>query len=324
MVKIDLKDMRILNQLDINSRQSLTQIGKKIGLPKNVVLYRIDRLNHEGVIKKFYTHIDAYKLGYISFRFYLTYQYTTPEIEKKILDFFQRNRFIWRIISIKGRFDLGVTIWVKSTNDFYKFWSDTMDNYGDYFTNRTFTACIQSYDYRHSYLLPEEFKKEDREKYEITGGGRHISIDDIDFKILNIIADNARMSQKEISEQINTSSSLVGYRIKNLQKQGIIQGFRINMNISLLGYHHFKLDIYLMKHKLRHKIINYIKFNPHLVHIGTSSGISDLELEFHVKSIDHLIAIMNNIFEKFPNTIKNYKYFLIDDIIKYRFMPEKD
>ena len=50
MIKIDLKDRKILNQLDINSRQSLSQIGKKVGLPKNVVAYRIKRLEEKKII----------------------------------------------------------------------------------------------------------------------------------------------------------------------------------------------------------------------------------------------------------------------------------
>ena len=44
MVKVDLKDKKILYELKYDSRQSLSQIGKKVGLHKNVVLYRIKRL----------------------------------------------------------------------------------------------------------------------------------------------------------------------------------------------------------------------------------------------------------------------------------------
>ena len=36
MIKIDLKDRKILYQLDINSRQPYSKIGKKVGLPKKM------------------------------------------------------------------------------------------------------------------------------------------------------------------------------------------------------------------------------------------------------------------------------------------------
>ena len=70
MEKIDLKDRKILFELDINSRQTLTQIGRKVGLPKTVVAYRIKRLQERGIIKSFYTVIDVYKLGFIMMRFH--------------------------------------------------------------------------------------------------------------------------------------------------------------------------------------------------------------------------------------------------------------
>ena len=321
MIKIDLKDRRILYQLDLNARQSLTQIGKKVGLPKNVVSYRIDKLKEKGIIKKFYTNIDSYKLGYISFRFYINYQYTTPEIEKEISTYFINNDNIWQVISIKGKYDLGVTIWVKDTNSFYSFWKETMDKYGDYFTDLTFSACIQSLDYRHSYLLPEEYRISDRKLFEITGGGTIIEIDKTDLKILNNIAENCRMPLKEIANRTGVSSSTISNKIRKLVKIGIIQGFRTDMDIEKLGYRHFKIDIYLREHKQRYKIIDYLKPNPNLVHIGTSSGVSDLELEFHVENANQLYQIMNDLVAKFPNAIKNYKHYIIQQIHKLRYMP---
>ena len=43
MVDLDLKDRKILYELDLNCRQSNAQIGKKVGLSRKVVDYRIKR-----------------------------------------------------------------------------------------------------------------------------------------------------------------------------------------------------------------------------------------------------------------------------------------
>jgi len=40
IAEIDLKDRRILYQLDIDSRQSFSQIGKKVGLHKDNIPHR--------------------------------------------------------------------------------------------------------------------------------------------------------------------------------------------------------------------------------------------------------------------------------------------
>ena len=58
MVKIDLKDRKILYYLDLNSRQSFAEIGKKVGLSKNAITYRIKRLEKEGLINNYYTAIN--------------------------------------------------------------------------------------------------------------------------------------------------------------------------------------------------------------------------------------------------------------------------
>jgi hypothetical protein len=43
MEKIDLKDRRILYELDVDSRQSFRNIGRKVGLLKDVVVSRVNK-----------------------------------------------------------------------------------------------------------------------------------------------------------------------------------------------------------------------------------------------------------------------------------------
>jgi DNA-binding Lrp family transcriptional regulator len=322
MMKVDLKDRRILYQLDLDSRQSLTQIGKKVGLKKDVVSYRIKRLQDAGIIKNFFTVIDAYKLGYIVFRFYLVFQYVTPEIRSKIIEYLVKDKHTWVVGSIIGRYDLAVVLWVKDINDFYRFWEKMLDMYGDYFAEKTFSIYVQAFAYRQSYLLLDEYKKSDRLDYEITGGGKTVEIDDLDYKLLNEIAVNARIPLIELAEKLGCSSQVVNYRLKNLMKSGVIQAFRVGIDISKLGLKHFKVDIHLKEHSQRKYIMSYIKSNPYLVFISTSAGVSDLELEFHLESSDKVDQIMEEISTKFPGIIRNYDYFMVSKIHKVRCIPE--
>lgn len=324
--KLNLKDRKILYQLDLNSRQSLSSIGKQVGLPKNVVAYRIKRLQKEGLIKNFYTVIDASKLGYISFRFYLTFQYTTPEIEKEIIEYFVKNEYTYWIGTIEGRFDLVVIMWIKDLNDFYSFWEETLKRYRDYFQDQIFSIYFQLLHYRYSYLLEEKDlskRNTDRTNFEITGGGKRVEIDNLDREILKIIAPNPRLPITEIAKKLDSTVTIINYRIKRLIKSGIIQGFRTNIDFSKLGYQYFKVDIYLKDYKKVDKIISYIKFNPNLIYIDKTAGLADLEAEFHIESLEKLQQIMNDLVVKFPYIIKNFKYFNMSKVIKMHYMPEK-
>jgi DNA-binding Lrp family transcriptional regulator len=321
MVKIDSKDREILYQLDLNSRQSFAEIGNIVGLSKTVVAYRVNKLIENGIIKTFYTVIDAFKLGYISFRIYLVYQYMTQQKEKEIIDYFISQKLTWWTISAEGRFDLALIMWVKDINDFYSFWEETLKRFRDYFMEQQFSAYIQLYTYRYSYLL-DDVKKSDRTKFEITGGGAQVMIDELDFRLLRLIAPHARMPVKEIANRLNTTVAVVNYRIKKLIKEGVIQGFRSDMDLSQLGYQFFKADIDLKDYKQRGKLINYAKTNPHLVRIDKSVGISDLELEYHVLSLEQFHEIMKDLTNKFPNIIKKYRYVYASKLHKMNYMPE--
>jgi DNA-binding Lrp family transcriptional regulator len=47
---LDLKDRKILYELDLDSRQSFRSIGKKVGLSKDTVASRIKSLIQDGII----------------------------------------------------------------------------------------------------------------------------------------------------------------------------------------------------------------------------------------------------------------------------------
>jgi len=285
------------------------------------VAYRVNKLIENDIIKTFYTVIDAFKLGYISFRIYLVYQYMTQEKEKEIISYFTSQKLNWWTISAEGRFDLALIMWVKNINDFYSFWDEALKRFRDYFMEQQFSVYIQQYSYRYSYLL-NDMKKSDRTKFEITGGGAQVKIDDLDFRLLRLIAPSARISAKELAKRLNTTVAVVNYRIKKLMKEGVIQGFRTDIDLTKLGYQFFKADIDLRDFKQRGKIVNYAKTNPHLVRIDKSVGISDLELEYHVLSLEQFHDIMKDLVNKFPDIIKKYKYVYASKLHKMNYMPE--
>ena len=70
-IKLSAKDKKILKELSQDSRQTTSQIAKRVHLSKQVVDYRIKNLVKKGVIRKFFTAVNWSLLGYMSFRLYL-------------------------------------------------------------------------------------------------------------------------------------------------------------------------------------------------------------------------------------------------------------
>jgi len=319
--RLDVVDRRILYQLDLNSRQSLTQLGKKVRLKKHVVMYRIKRMQEDGIITGFWTQIDSYKLGYIVFRFYLVYQYMTPEVEQELIAFLVKDKRTWVVESIIGKYDLGVFVWVKNLRDFYQFWERLLDRFGDYFSEKIFSVYVLGLSYPCSYLLGEEFAQKDRETSEVTGGAE-VCIDEFDVRLLNLLAVDARMSLVALAKELGCSTQMVANRMKRLRQQDVIQSYRVSYDLGMLGLKPFKVDVQLQEHSQRKEIIHYIQRHPHLVFIGTSAGVSDLELEFDFKDSDDIHRVMKEIKERFPQAVRKYDYFIVEQVHKMRFLPE--
>ena len=85
--KLDKKDKQILYQLDLDSRQSYKQIGKKSKLSREVVQYRIKQLEKKGIIRGYQTLIDVSKLGYLNCRFFIKFQKDSPEEENLVIEY---------------------------------------------------------------------------------------------------------------------------------------------------------------------------------------------------------------------------------------------
>lgn len=60
-------------------------------------------------------------------------------------------------------------------------------------------------------------------------------LDDKDKKILNLLADNARMNSNEIYKETKIPQTTVYNRIKKLESDGVIEKFTIKLNKKLIG-----------------------------------------------------------------------------------------
>jgi DNA-binding Lrp family transcriptional regulator len=322
MVKIDLKDRKILYELDLNCRQSNTQIGKKVGLKKDVVAYRINKLQEEGVIKKFFTVIDAFKLGYSVYRVYLKFQDIPINIKNEIINYFVKYKNSWSVYSMSGPFDFGTVLWIKNIYEFYQVYDELLDKYGKYISQKIVSIYVQADEYEKSYLLLNDYKGSDRKKFTIISDGNFVDIDEIDYKILDLLALNARKSLIEIAEKLKISSQTVKYRIDNLLKSGVIKGFRVNLDISKLDLQYFDLRLNLSDHSQRKNIVDYLKNIPYFKCLNTTIGYIDLESEFHIKDMESVIQILEEISIKFPGAIRDHYFLRTRETHKERWLPE--
>jgi len=317
--KLDLKDQKILYHLDLNSRQSFSQLGKKVGLYREIVNFRVKRLQEKGIIVRFNTLIDTLKLGYTCMRFYLNFQYVTPEIKKEIIDYFVNFKRTQMVASPEGEFDLCVFMMAKNVSEIHSFWEKTLSNYRDYFAKHVISPFVGENIYTKSFLIDE---KDDRLSLIVRRGGEIIDYDDLDFKILQLLAQDSRITTIDIAKKLNITTITITKRIKRLIELGVILRFHVTINWEIIGYKWFKVDLYLKDYNKKHQIIKYLETNPHLSYIDKTFGYADLELELIVKNVNQLKQIIEDLSTKFPKMIRSYSYFSVAKSYKWIDIPE--
>ncbi len=324
MKKLDVKDKKILYHLDQDSRQSFAKIGRAVGLNKDVVAYRIKKLQEKGIIKHFCAFINDSKLGYHHIRFYITFQFINPDIKKEIINYFVNNDYLEFVHSSEGHYDLVLIVsTINIPEFFYNFWYKALKKYRKYFANIVFSYTTHNYLYPYSFLINEEKNRNNNEikkmEYDRT---KIVNIDNLDIQIIKTIGLNSRIPTIDIAKNLKITTNTVISRINNLLKIGVIQRFRIFLDFSKLGYRMFKIHVILNNYDHISKIINFIEKNPHLTDIDFNLGYADVEIVFILKNTDQLFQIVDDLSSKFPEMIKNYTYIGITESHKVSYLPE--
>jgi DNA-binding Lrp family transcriptional regulator len=82
---LDATDLRILQVLQENSRQTYTAIGRLLGIAHSTVYDRIKRMEQQGIIKKYVILIDTEKMGAKNITAIITV-YTDPKVIEKVAE----------------------------------------------------------------------------------------------------------------------------------------------------------------------------------------------------------------------------------------------
>ena len=305
-MEIDSKDEKILYELDLNARQTDSEIAKKVKLSREVVAYRIKRFIDKGLIKNFITILNHHALNYFSYRIFFKFKSLTEEEEEKFVKFVS-NKAAW-LVRVRGNWTFNTMFFTDSIFKMEDFINELKIEFKDSLIEIHLSQITRIYHYRRGYLKKE---KSDMTSFDIMGEVvNKIDLDKIDLMILETIQNNARLSSIEISNKINISERIIRYRIKNLIQNKVILGFRSLLNMETLNLSYFKIHFKLKKYDPKElEIMNqFIHHNPIIVYKTDSLGGWDLELEIQVKSNKELYNFIDEFRLKFNNIIENYDF----------------
>lgn len=122
-----------------------------------------------------------------------------------------------------------------------------------------------------------------------------MKVDELNWKILTCLQENARMSNAEIGRQVGISSPAVADRIKKLEDIGIIQGYTANISPIETGLQlRAIITIRAFMGKLR-PFIDKVKTFKEVLNCYRITGNENIVMEVVFKDQKHLESFIDQI-----------------------------
>ncbi len=303
-MRIDKLDYKILFELDRDSRLPITDLAKKVRLSKDSVIYRIKRMETQGIILTYETYANSGKLGYINARINLRLQNTTLAIENEINKYILNQKFVTFFASVEGDIDLIIFVMVKSVNELNLFYNDLVSRYGNYINNKELGVYSKVIHFSRNYLVNEK----SRSSFSFVSSDDKIDLDKLDYDLLQILSKNARTSIVDISKRLSISVKTASNRIKKLKEKQIITGSTISLDLDKLGVLYYKvcIDLKELNNDMTKKLDSFFASHPNVVYRDYVVCGHDCEVEIEVFKASELRTFINDVKDKFSNVIKDY------------------
>ncbi len=318
LYKLDHKDRKILFELDRDSRQSINDLAKKTRLSRDVVTYRMKRLENAGVIQNYITIIDYSKFVHHIIRLYLKLQNTTTAIEEEIAQFFVQQDTTLTVYKTDGHFDLAVGFLIKDLHSYYTMYQQFLHQFRKYITEAQFSIFLDYIHFHRNYLA--DVKHQDYAAIS-TGSFVPYDADEADLQLLNLIKENSRITLLELAQHLKMTAAGVKYKLRNLEKQKVIVAYKLLLDATKLGYRYYKIDLLLEDTSIIPALNEYITRHPNILYRDIVIGGSDFEFDGEFKSEEEFYRFMDELKRVFPKKIRHYFYYRALKMYKYSYLP---
>ena len=120
-----------------------------------------------------------------------------------------------------------------------------------------------------------------------------VELDALDAKLINLLLEDARMSQRKLAGRLNVSAPTVGERMARLERSGVISGYLAKINWDVLG---FSQIVYLAVEGAPDADLGIIMTKlwalPEIEAVTLITGDLDLLVRLRVRDYSHLKELL--------------------------------
>lgn len=325
-LKLDLKDRKILHFLSADSRMPYSRIAKSIGLSKDAVKYRINRLEKNGIIQEYTVIINTSLLGYDTYHLFIKLRMVDDIVQKRIISAIKELAFVKAIVEFNDKYDFEISFIARNVREADFFMEKILDIFSDYLQEHELLAITKFYSQR---TLPRSFYGVADNQNENINESKQ-AIDEKDKIILQMLSTDASLPIYSVAQKIGLTPEATMYRLKKLKERGIINRFVPLINHSALGYVVYSVMLNIQNlSKGKEKSLSYfLSSNKNVLWAVKTLGKFNCIFYVSVRSAEEFHGVIKELRKNFSGDIKNYETLIAYKSHKYSQFPimcmEKD
>ena len=126
-------------------------------------------------------------------------------------------------------------------------------------------------------------------------------MDKIDYHLISLLQENARMPLKQLAEKVFLSSPATAARLDRLEKHGIISGYSVRVNHKLLGYPIIAFINLEVQPPMKPVFYPFISSHPNVLECNCVTGRFSMLIKVAFDSTENLDIFIGQL-QTFGNT----------------------
>ncbi|MDO8554812.1 MAG: Lrp/AsnC family transcriptional regulator [Candidatus Micrarchaeota archaeon] len=327
MPKLDLKDRRILYFLDMNARMPIGELAKKTGVSRQVALYRINKMKKEGIIQAALTIFDSVLVGYNWFRVLIRLGGAGKVQKQQLLEFLSNHPSAMWVGEVGGNWDVIVNFITKDNYSFNTIFEDFLNKYGKFVKAYEILVYINVRDQSRIYLLDDKIKEEQLERKYFVHSMKfnsELGFDDLDKQIVDVISTDAFLSNLQIANKLGVSDKTVTARIKKMEQNKLILGYRAMIHPFAIGYEVYMLFLGInnLQSDREKQLNNFLLASQNVTFVVNHIGRWRIGVEVEVKNRIEFQSFVVELRDKFGDVISDFETFPIFKDHTFNYFPE--
>ncbi len=321
-VQVDILDRKILFLLSKNARYSESSIASCLKISKEVVHYRIKRMQQEKFLTGFITVLNDQRLGKTVHAINLSL-HPSPEHEL-LINRLVNDSHISNVKHYNSLLDLQFSVTTTSLSEFVQFFDELMNHHHHLIKDYNISTILSEQFMGLDFLLDGiekpliQEKKGSSFQKEFQSAKTHLplKLDDKDLAILSALKLNARLPILSISQSLHLSTTSVQNRIQQLIKTGAIKCFIPYISLSNLGYQWYTLHL-RTKNLSQSTFTQYVQQHPNIVWMTKRLGKWNYHLNMWVKNNTEFNKVVQELGHTFKDSIIAYDSSLVHKQYKF-------